>query len=87
MKFAGQFGETGRHSWNGNDCLFYSLVLLFSLFFHGLLGRYYLQCHTSIVYEFQLCRSINLYSVKLLIPCKALDRVRSYECFFNGELE
>lgn len=23
VKFAGQFGETGRHSWNGNDCSFH----------------------------------------------------------------
>lgn len=79
VKFVGQFGEMGRHSWNGNDCSFHCSDLLFSLFFHGLLGRYYLQCHTSNGSEFQQCRSINLYPLKLLILCKALDCVRSYE--------
>lgn len=31
MKFAGQFGETRRHSWNQNDCSFHCSDLLFSL--------------------------------------------------------
>lgn len=68
--------------WKLFDCSFHCSSLLFSLFFHGLLGRYCLQCHTSNDYEFQWCRSPNFYSVKLLMLCKALDCVRGYQCFF-----